>query len=101
MVYNMIHVSIIVQKRSYLTFLSKQIAPHIMEKIVVNRCKLKPEDRYEAHSKFMADLNQPNPDFSEKNRIPLIESNPLIFWQTLCGILGATIVVLLLMLANG
>ena len=58
------------------------------------------EDRYEAHSKFMADLQTPNPDFAEKNRIPLMERNPLIFWKVLCGILALTVVGLLLMLAR-
>ncbi|WP_372796676.1 protein phosphatase 2C domain-containing protein [Pontiella sp.] len=63
--------------------------------------KVNPPDRYEAHSKFMADLNRPNPDFAEKNRIPLLERNPLIFWKSLCGILAAVIIALLLLLANG
>jgi len=35
--------------------------------------KVNAEDRYEAHSKFMADLSKPNPDFVEKNRIPIME----------------------------
>jgi serine/threonine protein kinase len=65
-----------------------------------NAVKVNPEDRYEAHSKFMADLTQPNPEFVERNRIPLMERNPLIFWKTLCGILAGIIVVLLLVLAN-
>ncbi len=62
--------------------------------------KVKSEDRYEAHSKFMADLSKPNPDFAEKNRIPLMERNPLLFWKTLCGILAITVATLLLMLAR-
>ncbi|MEI6891867.1 MAG: bifunctional protein-serine/threonine kinase/phosphatase [Pontiella sp.] len=63
--------------------------------------KVKPEDRYEAHSKFIADLSKPNPDFADKNRVPLIERNPLLFWKTLSGIFAAIIAILLLMLASG
>ena len=62
--------------------------------------KIKPEERYEAHSKFLADLLKPNPDFAAKNRRPILERNPLLFWQTLCGILAFIIIVLLLVLAG-
>jgi serine/threonine protein phosphatase PrpC len=62
--------------------------------------KVSVEERYEAHSKFIADLQNPNPDFAEKNRIPLMERNPLIFWKTLSGILAIIVAMLLLMLAR-
>ena len=62
--------------------------------------KVKPEDRYEAHSKFMADMHKPNPDFAEKNRIPILERNPVLFWKVVSGILALTTAILLLMLAR-
>jgi serine/threonine protein phosphatase PrpC len=62
--------------------------------------KVTPEERYEAHSKFMADLNQPNPDFVDKNRIPIMQRNPVLFWKTMCGIFGGIIIILLLILAS-
>ena len=58
------------------------------------------DDRYEAHSKFMADLQTPNPEFVDKNRIPLVERNPVLYWKTASGILAIIVVILLLMLAS-
>lgn len=58
------------------------------------------EERYEAHSKFMADLNKPNPDFSERTRIPLAERDPVLFWKIISGILALVVCVLLLILAG-
>lgn len=62
--------------------------------------KITPEDRYEAHSKFMTDLIKPNPEFSEKRRAPLTERNPLMFWKTVAGLLAFLVIILLTMLAT-
>ncbi len=62
--------------------------------------KINVEERYQAHSKFMADLQKPNPDFSQKNRIPIMERNPVLFWKTIAGILAIIVAILLLMLAR-
>lgn len=47
-----------------------------------------PKTRYEAYSQFIVDLSRPNLGAEKEylNR-PLLERDPLKFWQTLCGIL--------------
>ncbi|KCZ86622.1 carbohydrate kinase [Hyphomonas hirschiana VP5] len=45
--------------------------------------------RYEALSEFLADLRAPNPRFLRERHAPLIERNPLRFWQGLCALLAA------------
>ena len=46
-----------------------------------------PKQRYEALSEFVFDLHHPNPKFLSRQHIPVIEKNPLRFWQALSGIL--------------
>ncbi len=62
--------------------------------------KAMPEDRYEAHSKFLEDLNKPNPEFADKTRIPIMERNPVLFWKIVSGILAMAVIILLLLLAR-
>jgi serine/threonine protein phosphatase PrpC len=50
---------------------------------------LRPENRYDALSEFIADLKKPNPAFVRSAReLPLIERNPLRFWQWLAAALA-------------
>ncbi len=62
--------------------------------------KVNTEERYEAHSKFMADLNKPNPEFSDRTRTPIMERNPVLFWKIVSGLLALMVGVLLLILAH-
>ncbi len=62
--------------------------------------KVNVEERYQAHSKFLADLHTPNPDFTDRTRIPIIERNPLLFWKIVSGLLALTVGILLVMLAR-
>ena len=55
-----------------------------------------PEQRYEELSEFLYDLRYPNEALLYKDARPLIERNPLLFWQGLSTIL--TLVILLLLL---
>lgn len=41
--------------------------------------------RYATLSEFQYDLSHPNPAFKEASEMPLLERNPLKFWQLLCG----------------
>jgi serine/threonine protein phosphatase PrpC len=54
-----------------------------------------PAKRQEAISEFIADLRRPNPHFLPDRKRPLIERDPLLFWQTLSLILALVIVFLL------
>lgn len=54
-----------------------------------------PYHRYEEISEFIHDLRQPNRDFLNRTRPPLLERNPVLFWQGLSLILFLIVVVLL------
>ncbi|MDX1589589.1 MAG: bifunctional protein-serine/threonine kinase/phosphatase [Oleiphilaceae bacterium] len=54
-----------------------------------------PNKRYQEISEFTADLRRPNPAFLNKARPPLLERNPVAFWQGLCGVLAAVVLYLL------
>jgi serine/threonine protein phosphatase PrpC len=54
-----------------------------------------PLKRHDALSEFTADLRRPNPNYLPERSRPLIERNPLFFWQVLTLILVGIIVFLL------
>jgi serine/threonine protein phosphatase PrpC len=54
-----------------------------------------PMKRHDASSEFIADLRRPSPEFLPRRSRPLMERNPLLFWQALSLILAAVIVLLL------
>jgi serine/threonine protein phosphatase PrpC len=54
-----------------------------------------PYKRYQELSEFIYDLSQPSKAFLSKTKPPLIERDPVVFWQSLCVILVAVIVWLL------
>ncbi|MGB1808175.1 MAG: bifunctional protein-serine/threonine kinase/phosphatase, partial [Porticoccaceae bacterium] len=52
-----------------------------------------PLKRYQEVSEFTYDLRTPNKDFINRERPPLIERNPLVFWRGLSLLLLLVIVV--------
>lgn len=46
---------------------------------------LNPAHRHEAMSEFVADLRRPNPEYVDPADMPLLERNPVLFWQILTG----------------
>jgi serine/threonine protein phosphatase PrpC/ribosomal protein L39E/predicted Ser/Thr protein kinase len=54
-----------------------------------------PYKRYQALSEFLFDLRHPNKAFLNKRRPPLLERNPVLFWQGVSSILTVIIVILL------
>ena len=54
-----------------------------------------PHKRYEALSEFVFDLRNPRSEFLRAERPPLLERNPLRFWQGLSLILASVIIMLL------
>ena len=64
------------------------------------RRALEPDSRrrYEALSEFLHDLREPNPAFLSEKSMPLLERNPLVFWQALSFLLLCANIVLLYML---
>ena len=55
-----------------------------------------PYRRYSELSEFTFDLRHPNLEFLNPVATPLIERNPLLFWQVLTGVLVCIVVMLLL-----
>ena len=55
-----------------------------------------PLKRYEATTEFLYDMRHPNKTFLNKSRPPLVERNPVAFWQGISFILASIIIVLLL-----
>jgi len=53
---------------------------------------INPEKRYEEVAEFVRDLQAPNPEFAALQRAPLLERNPVAFWQ------GVSLVLLVLVL---
>ncbi len=54
-----------------------------------------PYKRYDTLSEFIYDLRCPNKAFLNKTRPPLIERNPVVFWQAVSFILAIIIIVML------
>ncbi len=54
-----------------------------------------PYRRYEELSEFVHDLRHPNKSLLNEKSPPLLERNPLVFWQCVCFILAIIIAVLL------
>lgn len=54
-----------------------------------------PYKRYDALSEFVYDLRHPNKAFLSKTRPPLMERNPVVFWQSVSFILAIVVVILL------
>ncbi|HEY8567852.1 bifunctional protein-serine/threonine kinase/phosphatase [Microbulbifer sp.] len=49
-------------------------------------CSPDPKGRYPALSEFVRDLSTPNTRFSSTEKPPLLERNPLLFWQTVAAL---------------
>lgn len=49
--------------------------------------QLEPLKRYSELSEFMHDLREPNQEFLALTRAPLMQRDPVMFWQTMCFIL--------------
>jgi len=54
-----------------------------------------PHKRYDTLSEFIYNLRYPNKAFLSKTRPPLMERNPVAFWQTVSFILTIIVIVLL------
>ena len=57
---------------------------------------INPNQRYEELSEFMHDLYHPNEKFLNRTKTPLIERDPVVFWQGITFILSIIIFILLI-----
>jgi serine/threonine protein phosphatase PrpC len=57
------------------------LVPFWLDKALQKALSIRPENRYEALSEWLQDLKRPNPNWLHPNSQPLLEKNPLAFWQ--------------------
>jgi serine/threonine protein phosphatase PrpC len=55
-----------------------------------------PGKRYPVLSEFLHDLRHPNPAYVNRERPPLLERNPVLFWQGVSGLLVLAVIYLLI-----
>lgn len=69
--------------------------PSWIDETLKKAVQANPEKRYQELSEFIHDLRHPNPAFVNKTRPPLMERNPVAFWQGVSALLMGVIVYLL------
>ncbi len=69
--------------------------PAWMDDAIRKAVNIDPYKRYEEITEFIYDLRHPNREFLNKTRPPLMERNPVAFWQGLCAFLTGVIIYLL------
>ena len=70
--------------------------PAWVDDVIKKAVQPNPQKRYQELSEFIFDLRQPNKEFLNRTRPPLLERNPLVFWKSVSFILALTVVALLL-----
>jgi len=58
--------------------------------------QIDPHKRYAELSEFLYDLRHPNKSYLNRTKAPLLERNPILFWQTVALVLAITNAILLL-----
>ncbi|WP_291174481.1 bifunctional protein-serine/threonine kinase/phosphatase [Hyphomicrobium sp.] len=67
-----------------------ELSPHIpewMDWAIRKAVKIDPAERHETIEEFVADLRRPSGSFKPRSVTPLMERNPLLFWQALSAVL--------------
>ncbi len=82
-------------KLKYRTVLSDEgEIPAWVDYTLQKALRTNPEKRYQEISEFLYDLRKPSQEFLNKTRPPLIERNPVIFWQAVSFALAVTSLIL-------
>ncbi|MGZ8185981.1 MAG: protein kinase domain-containing protein [Methylobacter sp.] len=83
------------------SFYHNAMVPAWIDGALRKATSINPQFRYDDLSEFLYDLSIPNPKFlSTQEAIPLIERNPLLFWQSLAAILLLTNLLLIYLLVK-
>ena len=80
--------------------LGENKVPGWVDHALKRACHRDPHRRYDALSEFMADLRSPATEFKPQESRPLLERNPLKFWQGLALVQLFVIIILLAYQAN-
>ncbi len=62
------------------------LVPYWMDKAIAKAVSIHAEQRYSSFSEFLHDLKRPNPLWQNPQTQPLLQRNPLRFWQALAAI---------------
>jgi len=62
------------------------LVPVWLDQAIEKAVNIHPNSRYHAMSEWLRDLQRPNPNWSNKEDIPLIEKHPVKFWQVLTAL---------------
>ena len=74
--------------------LDRQDLPDWLDNVLKKSLEPRPENRYQAMSEFQADLHKPSQDVLTSGKyVPLMERNPLRFWQVISLVLSIVIIV--------
>src|SRR5690606_24863866 len=73
-----------------------RVLPPWLDDVLHKAVHLNPARRYGELSEFLHDLRQPPMELLHKAKVPLLQRNPLRFWQTLAWVQMVWLVVLLL-----
>lgn len=74
------------------------MVPAWVDGAISKSLSINPERRYSELSEFIHDLSHPNPLFLTRTNLPLIQRNPLAFWQGLTAVLTITNMILIYLL---
>lgn len=69
--------------------------PFWVDEAIHKALQPRPNKRYQDLAEFVFALRQPDPEFRAQARRPLIERNPVVFWQAVSLLLAVTCIVLL------
>ncbi|WP_096086299.1 bifunctional protein-serine/threonine kinase/phosphatase [Agaribacterium haliotis] len=72
------------------------LVPPWMDYALERALSMHPQGRYSAMSEWLKDLKRPNPSWTSKEDIPLMEKNPVLVWQLIAGLGWATALALLI-----
>lgn len=75
--------------------------PEWLDRVLKKALQPQPARRQQALSEFLHDLKAPGPEFMTRDRTPLQQRHPLLFWRGLTVVFGVATVVLLGLQVSG
>lgn len=75
--------------------------PEWLDRVLKKALQPQPARRQQALSEFLHDLHAPGPEFMTRDRTPLQQRHPLLFWRALTVVFGLATVVLLGLRVSG
>ncbi len=75
-------------KLKYIPITNSEIKiPRWLDETIKKSLSIEPNQRYNLLSEFIYDLKTPNPKFLNRNKVPIMENDPVRFWQIVSSIL--------------